>query len=105
MGGDRCGFLAWGGEEGRHPWRGGIVAEVGWRRGGEDESDGWGPIGGDRGRRRRRRAAQTRSRDRFWQLRQGQDGPSARARRPTVRNGPARARLGRVGRILRKNSF
>jgi hypothetical protein len=48
------------------------------------------------------------SRDGFWQLRQGRagwDGPSACARRPAVRSGPARARLGRVGRILRKNSF
>jgi hypothetical protein len=29
----------------------------------------------------------------------------AHARRPAVRSGPARARLGQVGRILRKNSF
>jgi hypothetical protein len=29
----------------------------------------------------------------------------ARARRPAVQSGPAWARLGRVGQILRKNSF
>jgi hypothetical protein len=72
------------------------------------ESDRWVPAGDDRGRRRRRRAAQTQSRDGFWQLRQGRacrDGPSARARRPAVRSGPAQARLGWVGRIMRKNSF
>jgi hypothetical protein len=86
---------------------GGGVLRVG-RRGGDDEADRRVPRGGDRGRRRRRRAAQSRRRGGFWQIRQGrvgQDGPRARARRPTVRSGPARARLGWVGRILRKNSF
>jgi hypothetical protein len=87
--------------------RGGGVLQVG-RRGGDDEADRRGPRGGDRGRRRRRRAVQTRRRDGFWQIRQGRagrDGPSTCARRPTVQSGLARARLGRVGRILRKNSF
>jgi hypothetical protein len=78
------------------------------RRGEGGESDRWGPLGGDGGRRHHRRAAQTRSRDGFWQLRQGRagrDGPSTCARRPAVRSRPARARLGRVGRILRKKLF
>jgi hypothetical protein len=35
------------------------------RRGEGGESDRWGPLGGDRGRRRHRRAAQSRSRDGF----------------------------------------
>jgi hypothetical protein len=63
-------------------WRGGISAGVG-RRGGDDEADKWGLRGGDRGRRRCRRAAQTQRRGGFWQLRQGRtgrDGPSVRAR-------------------------
>jgi hypothetical protein len=78
------------------------------RREGDDEADRWRPRGGDRGRRRCRRAAQTQRRGGFWQICQGRtgwDGPSAGARRPVVWSGPARARLGRVGRILRKNSF
>jgi hypothetical protein len=86
---------------------GGGVLRVG-QRGGDDEADKRGPCGGDRGRRRRRRAAHTQRRGGFWQIRQGRtgrDGPSACARWPAVQSGPARVRLGRVGRILRKNSF
>jgi hypothetical protein len=62
-------------------WRREFLTGVG-RRGDGGECDRWGPLGGDRGRRRRRRAAQTRSRDNFWQLHQGRtcrDGLSARA--------------------------
>jgi hypothetical protein len=58
-----------------------ILTGVG-RRGGDDETDRRGPCGGDRGRRRGRRAAPTRRRDGFWQIRQGRvdrDRPSARA--------------------------
>jgi hypothetical protein len=54
-------------------WRGEFLTRAG-RRGDGGESDRWGPLGGDRGRRRRRRAAQTRSRDDFWQLCQGHVG-------------------------------
>jgi hypothetical protein len=93
-----------GAGERRH---GEFLTRVG-RRGEGGKSDRWGPLGGDRGRRRRRRAAQTQSRDGYWQLHQGRagrDGLSARARWPAVRSEPARARLGRVGRILRKKFF
>jgi hypothetical protein len=82
--------------------RGEIPTGVG-RGGGDDESDRWGPRGGDRGRRRRRRAAQTRRRDGFWQIRQshaGRDGPSARSR--LAREGGAVGLAGlrdRMGRL------
>jgi hypothetical protein len=51
------------GDQGRGGWRGvaersGGVAEVGRREVG-DGTDRWGPLGGDIGRRRHRRAAQT----------------------------------------------
>jgi hypothetical protein len=72
---------AW--SSGAGEWRRGeILTGVG-RRMGDDEPDRQGPRGGDRGRRRHRRATQTRRRDGFWQIRQrraGRDGPSARAR-------------------------
>jgi hypothetical protein len=66
----------------------GSGAEERWR-GGDDEADSWGPCGSDRGRRRHRRAVQTRRRDGFWQIRQGRvgrDGLSAGAR-PTEEKG------------------
>jgi hypothetical protein len=71
---------AWGSGAGERR-RGEILTGVS-RRGGDDEADRWGPRDGDRGRRHRHRAAQTRRRDGFWQIRQsraGRDGPSARA--------------------------
>jgi hypothetical protein len=67
-------------------WRGvaersGAVAGVGRREVG-DGTDMWGQLGGDKGRRRRRRATQTGRGDVFWPIRHchaGRDGPSARA--------------------------
>jgi hypothetical protein len=47
---------------------GGGMLRVG-RRGGDDEADRRGPRGGDRVRRHRRQAAQTRRRGGFWQIR------------------------------------
>jgi hypothetical protein len=74
------------------------------RRGGDDGADRWGPRGGDRGRRRRRRAVQTQRRDSFWQIRQsraGRDGPRARARHVGERGGAVglaglRGQMGRL---------
>jgi hypothetical protein len=80
--------------------RGEIPTGVG-RRGGDDEADRRGPRGGDRGRRRRRRGAQTRRRDGFWQIRQGRvgrDGPSTRARPAEEKGGP----VGLAGLKVRK---
>jgi hypothetical protein len=79
-----------------------ILTGVG-RHGGDDEADRWGPCGGDRGRRRRCRAAQTRRRDGFWQIRQshaGRDGPSAHAR-PAGEGGGAVGLAGLRGRMGR----
>jgi hypothetical protein len=75
-----------------------------WRRRGDDEADKWGLSGGDRGRRRSHRAAQTRRRGDFWQLRQGRagrDGPSARVQ-PAGRGvvpGRVAGLGGRMGRL------
>jgi hypothetical protein len=94
--------------------RGEILTGVGWR-GGDDEADKRGPRGGDRGRRRCHRAAQTRIRDGFWQIRQGRAGRMGQACTRGLRekrgaggagwaerpDGPA----GRLGRKWRKNSF
>jgi hypothetical protein len=71
---------AWGSGAGERR-RGEILTGVG-QRGGDDEADRRGLRGGDKGRKRRHRAAQTQRRDSFWQIRQGcagRDGPSARA--------------------------
>jgi hypothetical protein len=83
-------------------WRGEIPTGVG-RRGVDDEADRQGPRGGDRGRRRHRRAAQTRRRDGFWQIRQGRagrDGSSACVR-PTGEKGVAVGLAGLRGRMGR----
>jgi hypothetical protein len=74
------------------------------RRGGDDEANMWGPCDGDRGRRRRHRAAQTRRRDGFWQIRQcraSRDGPSTHAWPAGEKGGPVglAGLRGRVGRL------
>jgi hypothetical protein len=85
----------WRGER-RH---GGISAGVG-RHGGDDEADKWGPRGGGRWRRRSRRAAQTRRRGGFCQLRQGHAGRDG-LRRALQEEGGARGVAGLRGRTGR----
>jgi hypothetical protein len=80
--------------------RGGGVAGIG-QRAVEDRADGWAPLGGDRGRRRRRRVAQCEKGNVFWPIchcRAGRDGTSTHA--ACGREGRWLARLrGRVGRL------
>jgi hypothetical protein len=70
------------------------VARIG-RRLVEDGADGWGPLGGDRGRKRRRRAAQTRRRDGFWQIHQGH-ARGLREKRGAVGLAGLRGRMGQL---------
>jgi hypothetical protein len=61
--------------------RSGGVARIGQREV-EDRADRWAPLGGDKGRRCRRRVAQCEKGNIFWPIRHcraGRDGPSARA--------------------------
>jgi hypothetical protein len=85
------------------------------RREVEDGADRWAPLGGDRGRRRRRRVAQCEKGNEFWSIhhcRAGRDGPSAHAACGREGRWPAglRGRAGRmaagpIGPKVKENSF
>jgi hypothetical protein len=94
--------------------RSGGVAGIG-RREVEDRTDRWASLGGDRGRRRRRRVAQREKGNVFWPIRHyraGWDGPSARAacRREGgwlagLRGRAGRLAAGPIGPKAKENSF
>ncbi len=94
--------------------RSGGVAGIG-RREVEDRADRWAPLGGDRGRRRRRRVAQCEKGNVFWPIRHcraGRDGPSVRAAcgregrwLAGLRGRAGRLAAGPIGPKAKENSF
>jgi hypothetical protein len=76
-----------------------IPTRVG-RHGGDDEANGQGPRGGDRGRRRRCRATQTRRRDDFWATQAGMGRAHVRGLREKKGGSVGLAGLrGQMGRL------
>jgi hypothetical protein len=85
------------------------------RREVEDRADRWAPLGGDRGRRRRRRVAQCEKGNVFWPIchcRAGRNGPSARAAYGRegrwlagLRGWAGRLAAGLIGPKAKENSF